>query len=231
MATYKDKISNVGANLTSVAELAGVSAMAVSRVRNQPNKVSEATKQKVEASLNTLGYVPNRAANTLRRKRSGVIVTMVPTVENSIFSDTIQGISNILGAAGYELLLGCTSYDLDREEKLIRAFLGRRPDGIILTGVSYSDTTRALLENAGVPIVEMWDLSDQCSDNYEAGYEIARYMLECGYANIGFVATTLEHEAYEFHAAKHRAGIDAAFREANCSAPLRRNVNDLSTID
>ena len=237
MATYKNELSNAGSSLTCVAEHAGVSAMTVSRVLNQPNKVAEATRQKVEASLDALGYVPNLAANTLRRERSGVIVAMVPTVENSIFSDTIQGISNVLEATGYQLMLGCTSYDQEKEEKLMRAFLGRRPDGIILTGISHTDTMRVLLENSGVPIVEMWDLSDQCSDNcvgfdnYKAGYEIARYMLECGYENIGLVATTLEHEAHEFRAAKRSAGIYAAFRDANRPAPLRRNVSDPLAID
>lgn len=237
MATYQDKLSNVGASLTSVAEHAGVSAMTVSRVLNQPKKVSEVTRQKVEASLHALGYVPNLAANTLRRKRSGVIVAMVPTVENSIFSDTIQGISNVLEATGYQLMLGCTSYDQEKEEKLMRAFLGRRPDGIILTGISHTDTMRVLLENSGVPIVEMWDLSDQCSDNcvgfdnYKAGYEIARYMLECGYKNIGYVAATLEHEAHEWRAAKRSSGIYAAFRDANRLEPLRQNVNNPLSIE
>lgn len=237
MTTYKDEFSSVGASLTSVAEHAGVSAMTVSRVLNQPNKVADATRQKVEASLDALGYVPNLAANTLRRKRSGVIAAMVPTVENSIFSDTIQGISNILETAGYQLLLGCTSYDLEKEEKLTRAFLGRRPDGIILTGTLHTDTTRALLENAGVPIVEMWDLSDACSDNcvgfdnYAAGYEIARHMLASGYENIGYVAPTLEHEAHESRAAKRSAGIYAAFRDADRPAPIRTNVDDPLAID
>jgi len=225
------------ANLAIVAERAGVSAMTVSRSINQPGKVADATRKKVEAALDALGYVPNLAANTLRRKRSGIIVAMVPTIENSIFSDTIQGISDVLEMAGYQLLLGCTSYDLKKEEKLTRAFLGRRPDGVILTGTSHSDKTRKLLENADIPIVEMWDLSDNQIDNgvgfdnFQAGYEIARYMLDCGFSNIGYVAPTLSHEAHENRAAKRSAGIYAAFENAGRSAPLRRNVDDPLNID
>jgi LacI family gluconate utilization system Gnt-I transcriptional repressor len=89
--------------------------------------------------------VPNLAANTLRRKRSGVIVAMVPTIDNSVFSDTIQGVSDVLEAADYQLLLGCTSNSLAKEEKLTRAFLGRRPDGVILTGSLHTSVTRDLL--------------------------------------------------------------------------------------
>lgn len=235
MADDIRKTPDSRANLAKVAERAGVSSMTVSRVINQPGKVADTTRAKVEAALDALGYVPNLAANTLRQKRSGVIVAMVPTVENSIFSDTIQGISNTLEVAGYQLLLGCTSYDLDKEEKLTRAFLGRRPDGIILTGTLHNDATRTLLENAGIPIVEMWDLSDQqidsCVgfDNFQAGFEIAQFMLSRGYKNVGYVAPTLEHEALENRAAKRSAGIYSAFEKAGRSPPRRQNVRTRST--
>jgi len=237
MADDIRKTPDSRANLAKVAERAGVSSMTVSRVINQPGKVADTTRAKVEAALDALGYVPNLAANTLRQKRSGVIVAMVPTVENSIFSDTIQGISNTLEVAGYQLLLGCTSYDLDKEEKLTRAFLGRRPDGIILTGTLHNDATRTLLENAGIPIVEMWDLSDQqidsCVgfDNFQAGFEIAQFMLSRGYKNVGYVAPTLEHEALENRAAKRSAGIYSAFEKAGRSPPRRQNVPDPLNIE
>ncbi len=237
MTTRRITIPKGSTNLTEVAEHAGVSAMTVSRVLNKPGKVAEATRKRVEASISKLGYVPNLAANTLRRRKSGVIVALVPTIDNSIFSDTIQGISDVLERAGYQLLLGCTSYDLDKEEKLTRAQLGRRPDGVILTGTLHTDETRKLLIDAAVPVVEMWDLSDQHIDNgvgfdnFQAGFDIAQYMLSRGPAKIGYVAPTLEHEAHENRAAKRSAGIYAAFEAANQPAPLRQNVPDPMNIE
>nr|NIS40900.1 GntR family transcriptional regulator [Desulfuromonadales bacterium] len=59
---------------------------------------------------------------------------MVPTLGHSIFSDTVQGISDGLDEAGYQLLLGCSGYLPEKEEELVKAFLGRRADGLILTG-------------------------------------------------------------------------------------------------
>ena len=205
--------------------------MTVSRVLNQPNKVADSTRERVEAALDDLGYVPNLAANTLRRERSGVIVAMVPTIESSVFSDTIQGISDVLEASGYQLLLGCTSYNLEKEEKLTKAFLGRRPDGVILTGTLHTSETRKLLQNAGIPVVEMWDITDQHIDmavgfdNFRAGYEIASYMIQCGYTNIGYVAGSPDHEANENRAAKRSAGIYSAFKDKNISDPRRQNVD------
>ncbi|MFA3920662.1 LacI family DNA-binding transcriptional regulator [Ruegeria hyattellae] len=237
MATEKGDFLKGKANLIKVAEHAGVSAMTVSRVINQPSKVADATRQRVEAALDALGYVPNLAANTLRRKRSGVIVAMVPTIDNSVFSDTIQGISDALETAGYQLLLGCTSYSLEKEEKLTRAFLGRRPDGVILTGSLHTDVTRNLLSNAGIPVVEMWDIAEGHIDmavgfdNFQAGYDIATYMLGRGYKNIGYVAGTEDHEAHENRAAKRSAGIYAAFEDACLPPPVRKNVDDPLNIE
>jgi LacI family gluconate utilization system Gnt-I transcriptional repressor len=237
MATDTGDMIKGKANLIRVAEHAGVSAMTVSRVINQPGKVADATRQRVEAALEALGYVPNLAANTLRRKRSGVIVAMVPTIDNSVFSDTIQGISDVLDMAEYQLLLGCTSYSPEKEEKLTRAFLGRRPDGVILTGSLHTDATRNLLTNAGIPVVEMWDIAEHHIDmavgfdNFQAGYDIATYILGRGYKNVGYVAGTQDHEAHENRAAKRSAGIYAAFEDASIPPPVRLNVDDPLDID
>lgn len=216
----------------AVAEHAGVSAMTVSRVLKRPEKVAEETRERVLSAIDALGYVPNLAANTLRREPSGVVAAMVPTIENSVFSDTVQGISDILENDGYQLLLGCTSYNLEKEEKLTRAFLGRRPDGIILTGTLHTAKTRKLLLNAGIPVVEMWDISDDHIDmgvgfdNFQIGYEIASHVFRCGYVNVGYVGTTKAHEAQENRAAKRSTGIYAAFEDAGLRKPMRYNVED-----
>lgn len=215
----------------AVAKKAGVSAMTVSRVLNHPGQVAKPTLEKVRAAVDALGYVPNLAANTLRRERSGVVVVMVPTISHSVFSDTVQGISDVLEAAGYQLLLGCGSYSLEKEEGLVKAFLGHRPDGVILTGTLHTPETRKLLSNAGVPVVELWDISDSHIDmavgfdNFAAGYEIAKYVIECGYRELGYVGTRPDHEANENRAAQRSKGIYAAIQDAGLAKPQRANVD------
>lgn len=218
------------ANLMAVAKEAGVSAMTVSRVLNHPGQVAEATLEKVRAAVDALGYVPNLAANTLRRERSGVVVVMVPSIQHSIYSDTVQGISDVLEAAGYQLLLGCASFSPEKEEALVKAFMGHRPDGMILTGTLHTPTTRKLLSNAGIPVVELWDTAENHIDmavgfdNFAAGYEIAKYVIGCGYTKLGYVGTNSEHETHENRAAQRSQGIYAAIEDAKLAAPLRDGV-------
>ncbi|CAN0422206.1 unnamed protein product, partial [Phaeothamnion confervicola] len=150
--------------MEDVARLARVSMITVSRAINQPDKVAPKTRARIEAAIARLGYVPNLTAGSLASNRSRIIGAIVPTIDNSIFAETVRGLSEKLEAAGYQLLLGQTAYRENAEESLVTAFLGRRVDGMVLTGVRHSAATVKRLRAAGVPIVETWDLTKRPID-------------------------------------------------------------------
>jgi len=171
--------------MEDVATLAGVSMITVSRVINSPDKVAEVTRIKVEKAIRTLGYVPNLMAGSLASSKSRLIGAIVPTIDNSIFAETIRGLSKTLASNGYELLLGQTGYVDNAEERIVSTFLGRRVDAMVLTGIRHTDKTRSQLKDSGIPVVETWDLSDRPIDmlvgfsNLEAGAAMGRYL--CGW--------------------------------------------------
>jgi LacI family gluconate utilization system Gnt-I transcriptional repressor len=80
--------------LDAVAERAGVSPMTVSRVMRIPEKVRLATRTRVEAAIEAVGYVPNLVAGSLASARTRTIAVLVPTIANAIFADTVQGLSD-----------------------------------------------------------------------------------------------------------------------------------------
>jgi LacI family gluconate utilization system Gnt-I transcriptional repressor len=218
------------ATLADVANRAGVSAMTVSRALSQPDKVAEMTRERIQSAVDFLGYLPNLAAGTLRSNQSRIVAGVVPTLGHSIFSDTVQGISDGLDQAGYQLLLGCSGYRPEKEEELVKAFLGRRADGLILTGTLHSLAVRTRLEGAGVPVIETWDISEGRLDmavgfdNFKAGYEIARHLLDCGYRSLGYVATTKAHESCEKRARLRSRGFYKALQDAGLPPPTRASV-------
>jgi len=230
----KERLRNSSgkATLADVARRVGVSAMTVSRALSQPDKVAEVTRVRIQSAVDSLGYLPNLAAGTLRSNQSRIVAGVVPTLGHSIFSDTVQGISDGLDEAGYQLLLGCSGYLPEKEEELVKAFLGRRADGLILTGTLHSPSMRARLEGAGVPVVETWDISEGRLDmavgfdNFKAGFEIARHLLDCGYRRLGYVATTKDHEAREKRASLRSKGFYKALRVAGLATPPRISVPD-----
>lgn len=77
----------------------------------------------------------------------------------------VQGLSDALREAGYQVLVGTTGYDPAAEQALVAAFLGRRVDGIVLTGAAQSAATRAMLRNGAVPTVQLWEVPDDRIDS------------------------------------------------------------------
>ncbi len=168
--------------VTDVARLAGVSAMTVSRVINHPDKVPAATVARVQAAIDESGYVPNRAAGGLRSSRSRLVAAVVPTLTGSIFLQTIESLTARLAASGYQLMVGQSGYGQDREDTLISDIIGRRPDGIVLTGVLHTPLARRRLAAAGVPVIETWDLTPQPIDiaigfsHEDVGAQVCRFL-------------------------------------------------------
>jgi LacI family gluconate utilization system Gnt-I transcriptional repressor len=179
--------------LIDVAKVAGVSPITVSRALHRPDVVSKAAREKVLEAVRQTGYVSNMLAGGLASNKSRLVAIFLPTIANSIFADTVQALMDRLTEAGYQTLLGLTGYSAEQEEKLLEAVLGRRPDGIVLTGTLHTDASRLRLAQSGIPVVEAWDLSDDPLDmlvgfSHEAvGEATARHLLAKGYERFAVV--------------------------------------------
>lgn len=179
--------------MQDVARRAGVSPMTVSRALKDPDKVARETRERIASVIAELGYVPDRLAGGLSSRRSGLIAALVSTLTNSIFAPTVDGLTEAVRRAGYEVLLGSTDYSMASEEALISAALSRRPDGLLLTGSLHTAGARRLLQNAGVPVVETWDLPREPVDmvvgfsNLEASRQMTRALRAFGYRRIAFI--------------------------------------------
>src|SRR5437764_12701911 len=125
--------------LSAVAKLRGVSSITVSRVVRLPNLVAPETRDRVEAAMRELGYVPNLLAGSLAGARTSSVGVLVPTIANSIFADTVQGLSDELEPLGYAVILAQSRYDAVREDRMLAALLSRRPDAIIMVGSPATD--------------------------------------------------------------------------------------------
>lgn len=133
--------------------------MTVSRALNTPERVSPEVLARVTAAVRRSGYVPNRVAGGLASARSRLVAAVVPTLSGPVFLDTVQALTAALADAGYQLMLGQSGYTDSREDALLEAIIGRRPDGVVLTGILHSAEGRRRLLAANIPVVETWDLT------------------------------------------------------------------------
>jgi len=218
--------------LSAVARHAGVGTMTASRAISQPERVSQELRQRVERAVAELGYVPNRAARALASAQSGVIVVLIPSLSNAVFTDVLSGIADALDADGYQLLIGNTGYSELKEEKLLGVYLQSNPDGILLSGLTHSKRVTQMLASSSVPIVSMMDLADDPNQlsvgfsQFDAGYSMTRYLIDKGRRRIGFIGAQLDERTL-----KRAEGYRMAMANAGLADPrLEVMVSDPSTI-
>ncbi len=186
--------------MADVARRAGVSVMTVSRALKRGTSISDETRARIVAAVEELGYVLDQTAGTLSSKRSNFIAALIPSINNSNFSDTVRGITEVVEESGLQLLLGYTDYKTKAEEKLVELTLQRRPEGIILTGGRHSPLTRRRLTSAGVPVIEIWDDPTDPIEhvvgfsNAEAMRALVHRLHGRGYRDIGFIGGSGERD-------------------------------------
>lgn len=173
--------------LAEVAEVAGVSAASISRFINSPEVVAEKTAARIRDAIRQTGYTPNLLAGALASNRTRLVAVMVPSMAQSIFSTTIQAMSDALSEQGYDVLLGLGGNQDQRLSPAIDQVLGRRPDGLILTGPVADEDLRQRLLAAQIPIIQIWDIPADPLDmvvgfsHLDVGYAVGRYVIQRGY--------------------------------------------------
>ncbi len=218
--------------LDDVARAVGVSTITASRAFRQPGKVSEEVRERIHKAAGELGYVPNRAASTLASARSMNVAVLVPSLGNNVFVDTVSGVEKVLRPKGYQMLLGINHYSSEEEEALVRTYLAFDPDGILLTGLNYRESTRRLLDNAKIPVVHMMELSDR-DGVYSVGFShvaaamaITEHLIHRGYKRIAFVAAQLDARTL----ARHRGYRDRLLTEGLYDSQRELLVPDSSSV-
>jgi len=189
----KSRRSSGAITLRDVAKLAGVAPITASRALKTPGMVSLDVLKRVQDAVDKTGYVPNRMAGGLASSKSGLIAAVVPSTVVSVFMGTIEALNSTLFDAGYQLMLGQSSYSALREESLLEAIIGRRPDGIFLSGIMNPGRGRTRLVSSGIPVVESWDLTPTPIDmligfsHSAIGKDAANYLINKGYSRFAVV--------------------------------------------
>ena len=155
--------------------------------------VSAGARSRVAAAVAETGYVPDLVASSLTSRRTRLVGLVIPTITASIYAATVAGMTAVLRERQFEALIGDSGYTLDGEEKLVAAFLGRRADGIVLSNVVHTDTTRRQLARAGIPVVETGNIAEDPIDmvvgfsNHAAAVAMMSHLVGQGHRTIGFI--------------------------------------------
>ena len=220
------------ATIRDVARASGVSPMTVSRVINESERVSPDTRRRVEHAIAELGYVPNRHARGLSRRRTGTIAVIVPDVANPFFTLVVRAAEEIARRADYRVLLCDTRADLTIERDVISEMLAHRVEGIVIAPVSdRSSAHLRQLDRFGVPFV----LIDRTVSGVEADVvlgdssggarKLVEHLISLGHRRIGMIVETDEVST----ARDRRQGYEAALEAAEI--PVDPTLVTEATVD
>jgi LacI family transcriptional regulator len=181
-----------------VAKLAGVSQPTVSRVLH-PTKttppISDETRQRVLAAVETLGYRANTVARSLRTRRTHTIALMIADISNGFYHPMARAVQDVAREHNYEVLISNSDHIYENEKRFCEIVLGRGVDGVIMVPIhltndeisDYHSLTQipfvVLAEHVTNPGIDMAFVNDG-----QAIYEGTSWLIgERGYTSIGYV--------------------------------------------
>ncbi|MDN4981841.1 LacI family DNA-binding transcriptional regulator [Bradyrhizobium sp. WYCCWR 13022] len=212
--------------LEEVASAANVSTATVSRVFNEPEKVSEAIRERVKEAARALNWIPNAAGRALASSRTHIMGAIIPTLDNEIFAHQVGGMQAVFSNAGYTLFLGCSNYDPLEGLRQAEAMLARGVEAIALVGESHPAELFVALKARNIPYVVTYSYSTRSEhpcigfDNRAAFMRMTNHLLSLGHRRF---ACIFQPVANNDRVAARLAGV----REALAAAGLQLADEDL----
>ncbi|WP_159821517.1 LacI family DNA-binding transcriptional regulator [Colwellia sp. 20A7] len=182
------------ATIYEVSSLAGVSLATVSRVINNNTRVSDKTRQKVDAAMLELGYRPNSIAQSLASNRTNSVGILVSELDGSFFGQMMAGIESELRMAGKHVIITTGHSQADKEKDGIDFLISRNCDALIVHTEGLTDEYLVTLAKGKTPVYFMSriipELAGNCIylDNELGGYLATQAMIEKGHSNIAYIA-------------------------------------------
>lgn len=177
--------------IKEIAKLANVSGATVSRVINQSDYVSDEVRERVMKIVEEHQYIPSEHAKALRTKQSKVIGVILPKISTETASRVVNGINDILAAAGYQIILATSDLELLNEIKFIKLFQSRQVDGIILNATNTDTELLDEVKKLTIPFVAIGQKFPNESfviyNDYEVAKGLTTYLINKGHKKIAFI--------------------------------------------
>lgn len=221
-ASKSRSTSAAAVGIRDVARQAGVSVATVSRVLNNPEKVSTDVALRVQAAIAQLNYIPNSAARALTTRHTRLIAAVVPSIAYSIYATFIEALQQRLNADNYHLVITVAGYDRENEYQEIYRLVSAGAEALMLAGEKRDPEIYRLLQAQNIPYVlnSIYhpDSPHPCVgyDNKQAAMHTTNYLLDLGHRRI---ATITGNRARIDRFAERVEGIRAALEQRGLALP------------
>ncbi|MCX4831900.1 LacI family transcriptional regulator [Streptomyces sp. NBC_00006] len=180
--------------IKDVAREAGVSVGTVSNVINRPEAVADATRARVQAAIERLGYVRSESARQLRAGRSRIIGLLVLDMGNPFFVDVARGAERAARDAGLGVMVCNSAQSPAEEAEYLSLFAEQRVRGVLLTPAEATGPTVEAFRRHDIPFVLVDRVAEgatECSvsvDDVNGGALAVRHLIDAGHRSIAYVS-------------------------------------------
>ncbi len=216
--------------MKDIAKDIGVSVVTVSKVlRNHPD-IAAATRERVLQRVRELDYQPNTMARSLVTGRSYLVGLVVPDLLHPFFAEVARGLSNVIRARGYSLIISSSEEDPELEAREIQQLAARRLDALVVASTGNTTESFERLDRMEQPYVLIdrefrgYPASFVGSDDEAAGRLATEHLVEQGFRRIahirgrdnstgklrfeGYKQTLIRHGLYSENLVIARSNVD-----------------------
>jgi len=182
-------------NIKQIALLADVSTATVSHVLNDSRHVSPRLRDRVLRVVRDLNYHPNTLARSLKTRASKTVGMIITDILNPFYPAVVRGGEDVLAREGFNLVVGNSDGDVQKEEAYYRTFLAKRVDGLLLvtSATAYPPAYLSRHNSEETPIIfinrDYQGIRADCviADNLQGSYEAVCHLLNAGHRRVGIV--------------------------------------------
>ena len=182
--------------LKQLAERLNLSTSTVSRALRDSHEIGQETKNRVKALAMKLKFQPNPHASSLRQHKSNTIAILIPEIENTFFSQIINGVELVARSKGYHVLIYLTHEDCTREIELLKILKNGRADGVMISVSNTTKNTKHLetFQKDGIPLVLFDRTCDELNapkvmtDDVEIAMVATEKLIKTGCRRIAFIS-------------------------------------------
>ncbi|WP_299145183.1 LacI family DNA-binding transcriptional regulator [uncultured Tateyamaria sp.] len=176
--------------MRDVARHAGVSVATVSRVLNGTGVVSADTRKRVEASVDTLNFVPSPSARAINSGRTFMVGALVPTLDHAIFARYLHALEEELALCGLSLVVATTGGNPELEAKRAQDLMNLGIEGLVVSGITRDPAFEQNVRRRALPVIATsyfspeHDLPTIGYDNAEIALMALDHLVDLGHRNI-----------------------------------------------
>lgn len=187
-----------------IARILNISVATVSRALKNDPVVSKKTKKKIFDLAEDMGYRSNNFARNLRTQKTNTIGVIIPRLNSYFMSTVIAGMENVVGSAGYNLIISQSSETTVKEVASVKTMFNNRVEGLLVSlAYDTEDTSHfELFTKRNIPLIFFDRVIDNANctnviiDNKKAAYEATTHLIKQGCKNIVHITAIPKRNIY-----------------------------------